>query len=201
MTDSLNHIVDTISTVVSADILRVTVDEIPLPPVSLLDTIYKVAMIVIGACNLLFAFFLFYYNKKTAQKKTDAEHKKAVLYDLVLNYKMDTFYTIFANLVNASQILIEKNDVSIEDKKISLDDKFQDIFSSFRLNFAEVLGAIDNDLYHKIMTHADNLHEVLTKNLFDEGVNLDIKDKYEELIVTPILNAQKDMLVLINLCI
>lgn len=198
MEDSLIHVVDTLSTYITNDTLRVSVCETPPSKVSALDTIYKLAMIVIGACNLIFTFFLFYHNKKTAKQKTDAEHKKAILYDLVLNYKMDTFYSTFASLVNVSQILIEKNNVNIEDKKITLDDKYQDIFSSFRLNFAEVLGAIDNDLYRNVMIHADNLQGVLSNNLFDEGVNLDKKNKYEELIVTPILNAQKDMLAVIN---
>ena len=34
----------------------------------------------------------------------------------------------------------------------------------------------------------------LSKNLFDEGVNLNVKDKYKELIETPIANAQRDIL-------
>lgn len=198
MVDTLNHVVDTLSTYIANDTLRVAIDDMPQGKVNILDTTYKLAMIAIGACNLIFTFFLFYHNNKRAKKKTDAEHKKAILYDLVLNYKMDTFYSSFASLVKESHILIEKDGASMDEKKIALDDIYQDWVSSFRLNFAEVLGAIDNELYHKMMYYADNLQGVLSENLFDEGVNLDNKSKYEELIVTPILNTQKNMLAVIN---
>lgn len=198
MVDTLNHVVDTVCAYIANDTLRVSIDEVPQGKVNVLDTIYKLAMIAIGVCNLIFTFFLFYHNNKSTKKKTDADHKKAILYDLVLNYKMDSFYNSFASLVKESHILIEKDGTGMDDKKIALDDKYQDWVSSFRLNFAEVLGAIDNELYYKMMYYADNLQGVLSENLFDEGVNLDNKSKYEELIVTPILNTQKNMLAVIN---
>lgn len=198
MVDFFEQVADTDSICITKDALRMIINVLPSGNTSNLDTSYKLAMIVIGACNLIFTFFLFYHNKKTAKKKTDDDRRKSILYDLVLNYKMDTFYKSFANLEKESRILVENNDTCMEDKKIELDDKYQDWFSYFRMNFTESLGAIDNKLYHEIMKHADNLQGTLSKNLFDEGVNLNIKRKYEELIVTPILNTQKDMLAVIN---
>lgn len=69
MVDTLNHVVDTLSTYIANDTLRVAIDDMPQGKVNILDTTYKLAMIAIGACNLIFTFFLFYHNNKRAKKK------------------------------------------------------------------------------------------------------------------------------------
>ena len=48
------------------------------------------------------------------------------------------------------------------------------------------------------MKLADDLQGELSKNLFDTGVNLDVVDKYKEMIEKPILNAQRDILEVVN---
>ena len=148
-------------------------------------------MIIISACNLIFAFYLFYYNKKENKKK---EERKTLLNNLVLRYKLSEFYLFYNSLLKESSNLLLKGDISLDDKKIILDDKYSDIFSDFRLSFIESLGAIDELLYEKVLSIADNLQSVLSQNLFDEGVNLNVKEKYKELIENPIANAQREIL-------
>ena len=151
-------------------------------------------MIIISACNLIFAFYLFYYNKKENKKKEEKVERKTLLNNLVLRYKLSEFYLFYNSLLKESSNLLLKGDISLDNKKIILDDKYSDIFSDFRLSFIESLGAIDELLYEKVLSIADNLQSVLSQNLFDEGVNLNVKEKYKELIENPIANAQREIL-------
>lgn len=49
-------------------------------------------------------------------------------------------------------------------------------------------------IFFRVISIADNLQSVLSQNLFDEGVNLNVKEKYKELIENPIANAQREIL-------
>lgn len=185
---------DTLQNMLSLDSLACISQNDSQGSVSILDNIYKVSMIIIGACNLIFAFYLFYYNKKENKKKEERVERKTLLNNLVLRYKLTEFYLFYNSLLKESSNLLLKDDISLDDKKIILDDKYSDIFSDFRLSFIESLGAIDELLYEKVLSIADNLQSVLSQNLFDEGVNLNVKEKYKELIENPIANAQREIL-------
>ena len=184
---------DTLQNMLSLDSLACISQKDSQGAVSVLDNIYKVSMIIISACNLIFAFYLFYYNKKENKKKEEKVERKTLLNNLVLRYKLSEFYLFYNSLLKESSNLLLKDDISLDDKKIILDDKYSDIFSDFRLSFIESLGAID-ELYEKVLSIADNLQSVLSQNLFDEGVNLNVKEKYKELIENPIANAQREIL-------
>lgn len=195
MDSTITHMIgDTIQNIVFTDTLVNTNKIVSQGSVSVLDTVYKISMVIISACNFLFAFYLFYYNKKEGKKKEKKTERKALLNNLVLRYKLVDFYFFYNSLLKESLILLEEDNISLEDKKISLDDKYSDVFSNFRLTFIESLGAIDDVLYSEVLTIADNLQAVLSQNLFDEGVNLNVKDKYKEMIEEPIANAQREIL-------
>lgn len=185
---------DTLQNMLSLDSLACISQKDSQGSVSVLDNIYKVSMIIISACNLIFAFYLFYYNKKENKKKEEKVERKTLLNNLVLRYKLSEFYLFYNSLLKESSNLLLKGDISLDNKKIILDDKYSDIFSDFRLSFIESLGAIDELLYEKVLSIADNLQSVLSQNLFDEGVNLNVKEKYKELIENPIANAQREIL-------
>ncbi len=185
---------DTLQNMLSLDSLACISQKDSQGSVSILDNIYKVSMIIIGACNLIFAFYLFYYNKKENKKKEEKTERKSLLNNLVLRYKLTEFYLFYNSLLKESSILLQNDTKSLDDKKIILDDKYSDVFSDFRLSFIESLGAIDESLYEKVLSIADNLQSVLSQNLFDEGVNLNVKEKYKELIENPIANAQRNIL-------
>ena len=185
---------DTLQYVMSCDTLINSVKTNTIKTDSVLDTIYKISMIIISACNLFFAFYLFVHNKKTNQKKEQKAERKELLNNLVLKYKLVELNDFYSNILKESSVLLKNDGVCLDEKKIILDDKYLDLFSDFRLKFTESLSAIDESLYVCILNITDNLQSNLSKNLFDEGVNLNVKDKYKELIETPIANAQRDIL-------
>lgn len=151
---------DTLQNMLSLDSLACISQKDSQGSVSVLDNIYKVSMIIISACNLIFAFYLFYYNKKENKKKEEKVERKTLLNNLVLRYKLSEFYLFYNSLLKESSNLLLKGDISLDDKKIILDDKYSDIFSDFRLSFIESLGAIDELLYEKVLSIADNFKTV-----------------------------------------
>ena len=158
-----------------------------------LDVIYKVAMIIIGIVNVSFAFYIFYYRNKVEKRKDYENLRRDILNSFVLKYKLKTFYEYFTDLVSKSEELM-KSKQDIEDIKILLDDSFQDKFSDIRKNFTEYLGAVDDNLYKEILSLCDDLQGTLSQNLFDEDVDFTDRTNYENLIVKPILNYQKEIL-------
>lgn len=195
MDSTIVHLVsDTLQDMLSVDALADTNVVASQTSVPFLDNVYKISMIIIGACNLIFAFYLFYYNKKENKKKEQKTERKSLLNNLVLRYKLTEFYLFYNSLLKESSILLQNDTKSLDVKKNTLDDKYSDVFSDFRLSFIESLGAIDESLYGKVLSIADNLQSVLSQNLFDEGVNLNVKEKYKELIENPIANAQREIL-------
>lgn len=158
-----------------------------------LDVIYKVAMIIIGIVNVSFAFYIFYYRNKVEKRKDYENLRRDILNSFVLKYKLKTFYEYFTDLVSKSEELM-KSKQDIEDIKILLDDSFQDKFSDIRKNFTEYLGAVDDNLYKEILSLCDDLQGTLSQNLFDEDVDFTDRINYENLIIKPILNYQKEIL-------
>lgn len=188
---------DTISTALTNDTIIVrNIVENNTSTTSLLDAIYKIAMIMVGLFNLGFAIYIFYFNFQNTAKKELKQNRKAMLDTLVLKYKLSDFYKCFGELNTKSQVLVEQSG-DMDSKKIKLDDAFMEIFADLRMNFIEALGAIDEDLYRSVLDKADNLQGILSENLFDEGVNRDVPEKYDELIQNPIAQYQKGILSLL----
>lgn len=150
-------------------------------------------MIIIGIVNASFAFYIFYYRNKVEKRKDYENLRRDILNSFVLKYKLKTFYEYFTDLVSKSEELM-KSKQDIEDIKILLDDSFQDKFSDIRKNFTEYLGAVDDKLYKEILSLCDDLQGTLSQNLFDEDVDFTDRTNYENLIVKPILNSQKEIL-------
>lgn len=191
----INSVVnDTLQHLMPYDTLINTVASSPIETDSVLDTIYKISMIIISTCNLVFAFYLFVHNKNINKIREQKAERKELLNNLVLKYKLIELYKFYNNILEESSLLLKNDGVCLDEKKIVLDDKYLDLFSGFRLNFTESLSAIDEELYVSILNITDELQSNLSKNLFDEGVNLNVKDKYKELIETPIANAQREIL-------
>ena len=148
---------------------------------------------IIGIVNVSFAFYIFYYRNKVEKRKDYENLRRDILNSFVLKYKLKTFYEYFTDLVSKSEELM-KSKQDIEDIKILLDDSFQDKFSDIRKNFTEYLGAVDDNLYKEILSLCDDQQGTLSQNLFDEDVDFTDRTNYENLIVKPILNYQKEIL-------
>ena len=155
---------------------------------SLLDTLYKVSMIVIAICNFVFSLYIFVSKNSKEDIDKEANRKLGLLKTLVLDHKLSILYNKFSELSNETKILLTKK--MSDQEKSNLDEKLAEIFISLRLEFVLLLSAVDEALYVKILASLDRLQEKLTTALFDSGINLDVNPKYNYYIQKPINDIQ-----------
>lgn len=162
---------------------------------SCLDVVYKIAMIIVGIVNLCFAFYIFFFQNRKEKQHIRLQDRKYMLENFILKFKLECFYDSFKQLLEESSSLIDDaNKNNLDNTKKDVESKYQEIFSNLRIYFIESLSAIDNNLYMSILSDADALQGKLSEALFDDGVILNKKAKYEELIQNPIFLYQGKML-------
>lgn len=186
---------DTISTYLLNDTLAVSVIQNGNMDSSWLDVVYQIAMIIVGIVNLCFAFYIFFYQDRKEKLHIRLQDRKYMLENFILKFKLECFYDSFKQLLEESSSLIDDaNKNNLDNTKKDVESKYQEIFSNLRIYFIESLSAIDNNLYMSILSDADALQGKLSEALFDDGVILNKKAKYEELIQNPIFLYQGKML-------
>ena len=186
---------DSISAYLLNDTLTISVTQNGNMESSCLDVVYKIAMIIVGIVNLCFAFYIFFYQDRKEKQHIRLQDRKYMLENFILQFKLECFYDSFKQLLMESSSLVdEANKNKLEDTKKDIESKYQEIFSNLRIYFIESLSAIDNNLYMSILSDADALQGELSEALFDDGVNLNKKAKYDELIQKPIFAYQGKML-------
>ena len=186
---------DSISAYLLNDTLTFSVTQNGNMESSCLDVVYKIAMIIVGIVNLCFAFYIFFFQNRKEKQHIRLQDRKYMLENFILKFKLECFYDSFKQLLMESSSLVdEANKNKLEDTKKDVESKYQEIFSNLRIYFIESLNAIDNNLYMSILSDADALQGELSEALFDDGVNLNKKAKYDELIQKPIFAYQGKML-------
>lgn len=100
---------------------------------------------------------------------------------------------IFACIHTECQILLN-TEIGEEKRKEQANGKLEELFIQLNLEFITTLRAVDIKLSDEILSISDTLQSKLSENIFDNGVNLHVRDKYDELIQTPISNAEIEIL-------
>lgn len=157
-----------------------------------IDLGYKIAVGLMAICNFVLTIYIFFFNKNTNQRKEEKNDRQRLLCILVLNHKMSVFYNLFDKIQQETSRL--KKETVTDNLKSEINETLESLFSDFRKMFAEPVGAIDNNLYKRLMERSDMLQSDLSHSLFDKGVNLDVDDKFSSLIEEPIIKAQREMI-------
>ncbi len=159
-----------------------------------IQIIYYFAMIIIGACNLYYVINIFRTDRKTKEQNTRKEDRRYI-FNLMLKYEFPEFFSFFKKIQGeCTTLLSESGNGCRQECKEQLRDFLTDAFINYRLDFLIVLSAIDDNLYKDVLQRTDSLQDTLTENLFDAGVNLYVKEKYDQLIVNPIMQCKKETL-------
>ena len=89
---------------------------------------------------------------------------------------------------------LPKSDNDLE-KKQEINDSLRAHFYELTVDFIDLLMAIDyKNLYEPIRDKSQNLQDELTKAIFDEGIRLSHRPKFEERILTPMSKMQTDII-------
>ena len=88
-----------------------------------------------------------------------------------------SIYIFIKSLGNSHLILI--NNLSIKEKS-RINENIQEKAVELRQNFIDVFLAIDNNLYQTLLSKIDELIDSLTITIFDEGINLAHRPKFDK---------------------
>lgn len=145
-----------------------------------LDVIYKLATVLIAFFNAFFAIKIFHLKSKKNDEEKEQDRKINLLKTLVLDHNLENYYDVFDNIENElMRLLVESEDESIKE---IVDKELSKLFVDFRRRFYDSLLGIDEKLYDDIKCQSDELQSYLTETIFDNGVNLSYRPKFEELI-------------------
>ncbi len=162
------------------------------PKKSFLDHLYSASTVVIAVANLFLVLYIFFKNNEKDKNLNEKNRRINLLKTLILDYNMKKFYDFFDNVILKTTQLNENNiDIT---KKREINDEINDLASNFRQSFIDLFLAIDKVLYEKILAQTDSLIDGLTNCIFDEGVNLQHKPKFEELITKEIRQSKTEII-------
>lgn len=145
---------------------------------SLLDNICSVANIIIAVANVVLIIHIFRHNNKRDDADKEKNRKQHLLKTLVLDYNMSKFYSFYQDIHKETNALLTKH-LSTEDKQ-KINESLKEKAIDLRQNFIDMFIAIDEGLYNLIIARIDELIDSLTNTIFDEGINLSHKPKYDD---------------------
>lgn len=181
----------------SISVVKDTLCSIATPPpvlqeahcIDWLDVVYKIAMILIAFFNAWFAFTIHKSKNKKEDHFKEADRKIALLKTLILDYNLKFVYDFFDDLE------LHLNELKKEDAdKRKIESDIQADFKRLNEKFINLLSAVDNELYGKILQIGDNCRDQLVSNIGDAGVNLYVESQYANLIKKPYEYVKKEML-------
>lgn len=149
-----------------------------LPEKSLLDNICSVASIIIAIANVVLIIFIFRHNNKKDDSDKEKTRRQHLLKTLVLDYNMSKLYSFYQEIHKETNALLANN-LSNEDKS-RINENIKEKAVELRQNFIDMFLAIDDNLYKMLLSKIDELIDSLTNTIFDEGINLAFKPKYDE---------------------
>ncbi len=148
------------------------------PEKSLLDNICSVASIIIAIANVVLIIFIFRHNNKKDDSDKEKTRRQHLLKTLVLDYNMSKFYSFYQEIHKETNALLVNN-LSTEDKR-KINENIKEKAVELRQSFIDMFLAIDENLYQMLLSKIDELIDSLTNTIFDEGINLAFKPKYDE---------------------
>ncbi len=158
---------------------------------------WEIASVIITAvfaiANLILAISVFRIDRASNEKKAETERRLTMFKTLVLDAKMNSFHKSIKSMREILDAL-PKSDNDLE-KKQEINDSLRAHFYELTVDFIDLLMAIDyKNLYEPIRDKSQNLQDELTKAIFDEGIRLSHRPKFEERILTPMSKMQTDII-------
>lgn len=150
----------------------------------------EIATVVIAIVNIILLFRISKREEKADIEKDERGRKLELFKTLVLNQNMKVFYKFFDDFIEESEGLLSAT--TIESKK-EINQKLQEQTRFFRQRFTNLLSAIDEQLFKDILSATDSMMDPITEAIFDQGINLTHKPKFEEEITKVISDSQVKM--------
>jgi len=180
LTDSLNAINQTIEITAPAN------------PISWLDTVCKIATVIIALANVALVIYIFIKNRERDVSYKEKSRKLNLLKTLVLDYSMDNFYEFFENIVNETNKLKNK-DLDKNGKQI-INDTLLLLGRDFEQKFIDLFLGINQKLHEQIKQKTDNLIDDFTESIFNENINIYTDDNFTNFVTNRIILSKTQII-------
>lgn len=158
-----------------------------------LNIICDISMVLIALTNIILLIYTFYQNRRWDNNNSEKSRRIKLFKTLVLDYNMKYLYSFFEEITKITQKLT-KQTITEQERK-SIDEEIQNACGQLRLQFTDLLLAINNDsLYNSILQQTDDIQEKLSKIIYDGGYNLSNKPKFDELITANISKTRTEII-------
>lgn len=190
------EIINALSDSILIDSLGITIPKIEvtaqLPEKSIIEHVYSFATVVIALVNLFLVIYIFSRNNKKDKNINEKNRKINLLKTLVLDYNICKFYDFFTKVCEKT-MLFNASNLSMDDK-VKINNEIKDLATDFRQSFIDLFIAIDKKLYDDILIKTDLLIDGLTNTIFDEGINLAHKPKFDDAITKEIRLSKTEII-------
>ena len=156
-----------------------------------LSSACEMATVVIAIVNVILLIRTSNKVNKADVERNEQNRKIELFKTLVLDQSMTMFYKFFNDFSDESENLLTAD--TLEARK-EIDQKLQKQTRYFRRRFIKLLSAIDEQLYSEILSATDSLMDPITEAIFDQGINLTHKPKFDEKISNVISENQVKMI-------
>lgn len=131
-----------------------------------LDTLVKVANVIVGATTLLLGFYVFVYQRKKEKK----DRKIQWLKDLIIEPRIELI-TNFFDEVSSIKNQIKSNDLN-EEEKIEVLNEVKKSASNFRKDFLMLIQPLTPNLFDEIQNSIDTLTDNITNAIGNDELKL-----------------------------
>lgn len=165
---------------------------------STLDTIADYSNIIVAIATLALGWYIFVYERRRdSHDRIDRELERRRNIRLewfkaaIIQPNLDYIYDFYGDLFDIIKPLKQPG-ITLAEKSIILQE-IKNHGADFRQKFIDLVGAVDESLRSRIQTRLDELVDVLTNNIFDEGINLSHPPVYNEKIEKPVNTSKSDL--------
>lgn len=146
-----------------------------------LDVSCKIATVIIALFNIIFAIYIFNKNRK-----------RELTCSLILNYSIKYFYKYFEDLDSKLDVL--KTPSASNDLKKEIEKEIQSLGRKFEQQFIDLFLSVNPEMHRRIANMIDDMTGQIVEAMFDEGINLYIEQKYDDMIASPIILTKAKLL-------
>ena len=158
----------------------------------LLDVFFKAAMFILAIINLIYAVVIFKAKTKKDDADKERDRKISYLKTLILDHNLKHFYTFF-DAIEIKLTPLKTSALNDEQKRV-IHETLSEHFIELRRKFIDSLLAIDRDLYNSILLKTDELQTHLSMTMFDPGINLSHRPKFDEVITENLTTTKTEIL-------
>ena len=156
-----------------------------------IEAITAIATTLIAVMNIVLTIIIFIKNRKDLSQRESQHQRFELVRILILDHNMTKVYDFYDEVSTECKRLLAVCDT--KDKQ-EINSIILEKSREFRLDFITLFNVVDSRLYKELLRITDNLTDGITNVIFDEGINLKHRPKFDEEVSQRISKCRVDFL-------